>query len=190
MRRTARSGNITKLPLCPERLNAQPLFRDSRATQRLGEPAALPRLREAEPGGVLVRAPVELWLAARNLELRLLTDRIWIARIEGRTPSCLGNNQVLYADLVGLKVARVAEDEHLRHLVTGLPEATLDLPLHYIDRHDERCEMPLRWVLAHLFDAQSRYRGEVSALLVQVGMPAPCFDQLALLWSSEGSTRR
>jgi uncharacterized damage-inducible protein DinB len=141
-------------------------------------------------------SPAEYWCERRSsfgslhatLNHVLLTDRVWIARIEGRTPPCLGNNQ--NADLVGLRVARVAEDEHLRHLVAGLLEATLDLPLHYIDCHGERCEMPLRWVLAHLFDAQSRYRGEALALLVQAGTSAPCLDLLAFLRSSEGSTRR
>jgi uncharacterized damage-inducible protein DinB len=119
----------------------------------------------------------------------LVTDRVWIARIEGRTPPSLGHNQVLYADLVGLKIACVAEDEHLLQLVAGLPEATLDLPLQYIDRHGERCEIPLRLVLAHLFEMQSRCRGEALALLAQAGLSAPPLDLLAFLQGSEGGTR-
>jgi uncharacterized damage-inducible protein DinB len=143
-------------------------------------------------------SPAEYWCERRSsfgslhaiLNHVLLTDRVWIARIEGRTPTSLGHNQVLYADLVGLKIARVAEDEYLRQLVAGLPEATLDLPLQYIDRHGERCEMPLRLVLVHLFDAQSRWRGAALALLVQADTSALRLDLLAFLGSSEGSTRR
>src|ERR1700674_2173832 len=38
----------------------------------------------------------------------LVADRIWIARIEGQTPPSLKLNQILYGDLMGLKVARLA----------------------------------------------------------------------------------
>jgi uncharacterized damage-inducible protein DinB len=143
-------------------------------------------------------SPAEYWCERGSnpgslhatLNRHLVTDRVWIARIEGRAPPSLAHNQILYADLVGLKVARVAEDEHLRQLVAGLTEPTLDLSLHYIDRRGKRCEMQLRWVLAHLFDAQARCRGEASALLVQAGIPTPCLDLLAFLRRSEGGTRR
>ena len=38
----------------------------------------------------------------------LVSDRIWVARIEGRTPPNLKLDQILYGDLIGLKMARVA----------------------------------------------------------------------------------
>jgi uncharacterized damage-inducible protein DinB len=116
----------------------------------------------------------------------LVTDRVWIARIEGRIPPAFDDNQILYADFVALKIARVAEDEHLGQLVAGLPETALDLPLHYIDRHGDRFAAPLRFALAHLFDAQSRLRGEVVALLAQAGAPLVSLDLLAFLREAGG----
>jgi uncharacterized damage-inducible protein DinB len=117
----------------------------------------------------------------------LVADRVWIARIEGNTPPSLDENQILYADLVGLKVARLAEDEHLRQLVAGLPEAALDLRLHYTSRLGDRFATPLRFVLAHLFDGQSRCRGEALALLEQAGIRAPSLDLLVFLRSAEAA---
>ena len=115
----------------------------------------------------------------------LLTDRVWIARIEGRTPPAFDDNQILYGDLVALKIARVAEDEHLRRLIAGLPEAALDLPFHYMDRRGDRFATLLRFVLAHLFDAQSRSRGGAQALLAQAGAPPLSLDFLAFLRETE-----
>jgi uncharacterized damage-inducible protein DinB len=111
----------------------------------------------------------------------LVAARIWIARIEGRTPPPLAENQILYPDLVGLRVACLAEDERLRHLVGGLSEATLDQSLHYHSRHGDRRQTPLRLALAHVFEHQARCRGEALALLSQAGIRAPSLDLLAFL---------
>jgi uncharacterized damage-inducible protein DinB len=111
----------------------------------------------------------------------MVVDRTWIARIEGRTPPPLDENQILYPDLIGLRVACLAEDERLRHLVGGLSEAALDQPLYYRNRRGDRYEAPLRLVLAHLFDQHARCRGEVAALLSQAGIRAPSLDLLCFL---------
>ncbi len=111
----------------------------------------------------------------------LVVGRIWSARIEGRTPPPLDENQILYPDLVGLRVACLAEDDRLRHLIGGLSEATLDQSLHYQNRSGERHRAPLRLVLAYLFDHHARCRGEALALLSQAGIRAPAIDLLAFL---------
>jgi uncharacterized damage-inducible protein DinB len=111
----------------------------------------------------------------------LLADRVWIARIDGRTPPSLGDNQILYPDLLALKIARIAEDEHLRQLIAGLSAPAMDLPLHYIDRRGNRFAPPLRLVLAHLFDAQAQGRGEATALLAQAGAHPPALDLMGFL---------
>src|SRR5258708_25840315 len=50
----------------------------------------------------------------------LVGDRIWLARIEHRPPPKLALDQILYGDLVSLRVARLAAHEHLINLVAGL----------------------------------------------------------------------
>ncbi len=106
----------------------------------------------------------------------LVADRIWIARIEGRAPPNLRLDQILYADLIGLKVARSAEDAHLRNLVEGISEGVLDQPLIYRDAQGDRRNAPLRLVLAHLFNHQAEHRGVARLLLSQTGVAPPPLD--------------
>lgn len=111
----------------------------------------------------------------------LVADRIWIARLEGRTSPPLDENQILYPDLIGLRIACLAEDERLRHLIGGLSEAMLGQPLQYQNRRGDRCATPIRFALAHLFDHHSGCRGAALALLAQAGVRAPALDLLAFL---------
>jgi uncharacterized damage-inducible protein DinB len=106
----------------------------------------------------------------------LVADRIWIARVEGRALPNLRPDQILYADLIGLMVARSAEDAHLRNLMAGMPEAMLDQPLTYRDARGDRRSAPLFLVLGHLFNQQAEHRGEARALLAQTGVSPPPLD--------------
>ena len=117
----------------------------------------------------------------------LVADRVWLARIEGRTPPDLDPEQILYADLIGLKVARVAEDAHLRNLVGGLSQATLDQPLVYRNRRGDRFQAPLCLVLGHMFNHQAHYRGKASALLAQTEVPPPSLDLIRFVRQEEGA---
>ena len=106
----------------------------------------------------------------------LAADRIWIARIEGRALPGASLDQILYADLIGLKVARSAEDAHLHNLVAGISETMLDQPLIYRNPRGDRCGTPLRLVLGHLFNHQAEHRGEAEALLRQTQVAPPPLD--------------
>ncbi len=106
----------------------------------------------------------------------LVVDRIWIARIDGQTRPSLKLDQILYGDLIGLKVARVAEDEHIRIMVAGIGGERLDSPLEYRNSRGDRCEMPLQFVLGHLFNHQTHHRGQVHDLLCQTEVPPPPLD--------------
>ncbi len=102
----------------------------------------------------------------------LVGDRIWIARIEGRTPTNLRFDQILYGDRIGLKIARVAEDEHIRNIVAGISAAALERPLEYRDARGDRREVPLELALGHFFNRQTHHRGRAHAILAQT-MPLP-----------------
>jgi uncharacterized damage-inducible protein DinB len=111
----------------------------------------------------------------------LAADRIWIARIEGRSAHGLRLDQVLYADLVALKVARTAEDERIRHIVAGLSATRLREPLAWLDSAGERRTASLDLVLGHLFNHQTQHRGAAQALLSQAGLSPPALDFTAFL---------
>ncbi|MBO0736509.1 MAG: damage-inducible protein DinB [Alphaproteobacteria bacterium] len=109
----------------------------------------------------------------------LVADRIWLARIEGQTPLNLEPDQILYGDLVGLKMARLAEDERIRIVVSGLLEERLDQPMEYRNATGDRYEAPLRLVLGHLFNHQTHHRGQAHGLLSQTTVLPPSLDLTA-----------
>src|SRR5262249_48923320 len=106
----------------------------------------------------------------------LVADRIWIARIENQTPPNLKPDQILYGDLVGLKVARIAEDDRILNLVGGIPDAMLDQPFDYRDTRGDRFVTPLHLALGHFFNHQTHHRGQVHGLLSQTRMMPPPLD--------------
>jgi uncharacterized damage-inducible protein DinB len=117
----------------------------------------------------------------------LVGDRIWIARIEEKEPPKLALNQVIYGDLVALRVARVAEDEHIRNVVAGIPERRLDELLHYRTTKGEPQRTPLRHVLGHLFNHQAHHRGQVHGLLSQTAVEPPPLDLIIFLRTPEAA---
>jgi uncharacterized damage-inducible protein DinB len=106
----------------------------------------------------------------------LIADRIWLAWIEARTPPNLALDQILYGDLIGLKMARVAEDAHLCNLVASFSDAMLDRRLAYRNQRGDRFEMSLRLAFGHMYNHQAHYRGEAAVLLAQSDVPPPSLD--------------
>jgi uncharacterized damage-inducible protein DinB len=173
MRAAAGSVTIAASPLRRERMMSSDYFAtlaryNAWANRRLYQ--ACEALPEAE---YLRERSSTLGSLHATLNHILVADRIWIARIEGRTPPAFEFDQILYADLIGLKVARLAEDQHLRNLVDGLSETMLDQPLPYRNSRGDRFEAPLGLVLGHLFNHQAQHRGEAQALLAQTEVPPP-----------------
>jgi uncharacterized damage-inducible protein DinB len=106
----------------------------------------------------------------------LAADRVWMARIEGQTPSNLKFDQILYGDLIGLKVARIAEDERIRIIVAGVTEERLDQLVEYRNARGDRIAAPLQLVLGHLFNHQTHHRAQVHGLLSQTNVAPPALD--------------
>jgi uncharacterized damage-inducible protein DinB len=114
----------------------------------------------------------------------LVGDRIWAARIERKPNPKITLDQILYGDLVALRVARQAEDDHLINLVGAIAERSLDRPLAYATTSGQRHQTPLRLVLAHLFNHQTHHRGQVHGLLSQTKIDPPSLDLIAYLRQS------
>jgi uncharacterized damage-inducible protein DinB len=114
----------------------------------------------------------------------LVGDRIWIARLEHKPNPRMTLDQVLYGDLVALRVARQAEDGHLINLLGGIAERSLDQPLAYANTAGQRHQTPLRLVLAHLFNHQTHHRGQVHGLLSQTAIAPPSLDLILYLRES------
>jgi uncharacterized damage-inducible protein DinB len=114
----------------------------------------------------------------------LVGDRIWIARLERKPNPKITLDQVLYGDLVALRIARQAEDDHLINLVGGIAERSLDQPLAYANMAGKRYQTPLRLALGHLFNHQTHHRGQAHGLLSQTTVAPPSLDLILYLRES------
>jgi uncharacterized damage-inducible protein DinB len=110
----------------------------------------------------------------------LVTDRGWMARLEGESPRML-LDEVLHHDFSDLRAARVAQDQKLVEYVYGLSEDRLAARLDYATSSGAPQSQPLHHVLAHLFNHQTHHRGQAHHLVgLALGREAtPVLDLLA-----------
>lgn len=112
----------------------------------------------------------------------LVGDRVWMGRITGRpTADIRALNQILYAELAGLRVARAAEDAQIVNMTEAMDEPTLNSTLRYKNMTGESQQTPMRFVLAHVFNHQTHHRGQAHALLSQAGAKPPPLDLIYYL---------
>ncbi len=117
----------------------------------------------------------------------LLADRVWLARFQGVTvpsefmgPGIRSLDQELYVDFEDLRRERALTDQQLSTWVSDLAPERLAAPLVYM-RRGQRVESPLWWAVAHLFNHQTHHRGQLTALLTQLGCDPGSTDLFAML---------
>jgi uncharacterized damage-inducible protein DinB len=105
-----------------------------------------------------------------------------MGRITGHPPAGIhALNQVLYAELTGLRVARAAEDAQIINVIDAMDEPTLNSTLRYKNMAGESQQTPMRFVLAHFFNHQTHHRGQAHGLLSQAGAKPPPLDLIYYL---------
>ena len=103
----------------------------------------------------------------------LVADRIWLKRLTGAGDAPSRLDAILFETFTALREAREAEDERLSDYVAGLDEAGLDASLSYQNTRGEDKVLPIKTVLAHLFNHQTHHRGQASQMLRQLGVAEP-----------------
>src|SRR3954469_20510785 len=78
----------------------------------------------------------------------LVTDRLWMSRLEGESQRGTRLNEVLHHDFADLRGARVVQDQKLADYVHGLSEESLAAPLNYATTSGAPQSQPLHHVLA------------------------------------------
>ncbi|MFQ5776219.1 MAG: DinB family protein [Kiloniellaceae bacterium] len=106
----------------------------------------------------------------------LVVDRLWFGRVEGVDPGPLRLDQILNDDFDALRAARAAEDRRIIDLVEGLDEDALAGDRTFKDTKGNLWTMPLRTMLATVFNHQTHHRGQVHALLKEAGVAPPPLD--------------
>jgi uncharacterized damage-inducible protein DinB len=107
----------------------------------------------------------------------LVGDRIWLGRLTGHLATHIRSlDQILYPEFAGLRVAREAEDAAIINYLDGLDQPTLNSTLRYKRMDGEPFALPMRQVLAHVFNHQTHHRGQAHGLLSQTAVAPPPLD--------------
>ncbi|BBN59483.1 DinB family protein [Hydrogenovibrio marinus] len=110
----------------------------------------------------------------------LLTDKVWLGRIESQPFSASSLREILYEDFDELRAERERTDERIMMVVGNLNEQELTRVISY---HSIMTNSPqafsLGRVFTHLFLHQTHHRGQVSTLIGQLGYD---FGETDILW--------
>jgi uncharacterized damage-inducible protein DinB len=116
----------------------------------------------------------------RTLNHLVVTDRIWLARFRGETPTETRLDAVPYDDFAALRAAREAEDVAIEAFVAGLDAGRLAGEVAYVTiSRPAPVRQPLVSALAHLFNHQTHHRGQCHAMLTRLAAEAPSLDLIA-----------
>jgi uncharacterized damage-inducible protein DinB len=110
----------------------------------------------------------------------LVGDLLWLNRLAiifpiiddviGNWPKPTKLDQILYPDLAQLATARQKLDELIIQWCDLLRESDCEDRLQYNNSQDEEQVRPLPDILQHLFNHQTHHRGQITALLSQLGV--------------------
>jgi uncharacterized damage-inducible protein DinB len=111
----------------------------------------------------------------------LVADRIWMGRFTGTPFTVASLREELYADFEELRLARAEEDLRIEAWVARLtPEDTgSELRYRSIVNPEPRA-YPLWFALTHFFNHQTHHRGQVTTLLMQLGVDVGVTDLIML----------
>lgn len=110
----------------------------------------------------------------------LVGDLLWLGRLRHTFPildDALNSrpepcklDQILYSELTELAHQRQSLDEVIIQWCDLLREADSQAILQYVNTRGEEITKPLPQVLQHLFNHQSHHRGQITAVLSQLGV--------------------
>jgi uncharacterized damage-inducible protein DinB len=117
----------------------------------------------------------------------LFAEWVWQERWHGKSPSDADAQELAAEKFPNLDAIRErwrAVEGKVRGYLGGLNEQALEQPLTYLNLKGERYTYPLGQALFHLANHQTYHRGQVTALLRQLGAKAPHIDYLVKLDSA------
>jgi len=111
----------------------------------------------------------------------VVTDRLWLGRLQGASPRGVRLDEQLYDDLAPLRLARCDLDQRIIDQVSSYDEDGFADDLAYETSSGAPQSEPLGQVLAHVFNHQTHHRGQAHDLICQIAgnAAAPVLDLLA-----------
>jgi uncharacterized damage-inducible protein DinB len=98
----------------------------------------------------------------------VVTDRLWLSRLEGNSPRGTKRDEIPYGDMDALRAARDVENKRIVDHVFALVEESFAAPFAYETTSGAAQSQPLQQILAHLFNHQTHHRGQAHDLLGQI----------------------
>ncbi len=117
----------------------------------------------------------------------LVTDRVWLHRFSGEGDAPKRLDLILFEDFPGLRKARQAEDQRIKHWIESRSEDDLNGRFTYTTITDmRRVSQRLAPALHHLFNHQTHHRGQAHMILTVLGRPSLALDLIYFQRTEEG----
>lgn len=117
----------------------------------------------------------------RTLNHILLADLIWLGRLKGQPFVVQSLDQELYEQFAELEQARKQADQDLERLVSALGNEDIAASLTYRSIFSGKETTSTRGrILLHVFNHQTHHRGQVTAMLSQLGREYGVTDLIAM----------
>jgi uncharacterized damage-inducible protein DinB len=107
----------------------------------------------------------------------LAVEFLWLERWRGRSPRILLAPEE-FPTLAALSLRWQTVQHEMKEYLAGLNEEALECPLTIISTRGQEWTYPLGRMILHLLHHQSYHRGQVTALLRQLGAQPPKVDFL------------
>ena len=116
----------------------------------------------------------------------LVTNRIWMKRMDGQGEAPTRLNAILFEELEPLRLAEEAEDERIIAHVDGLSPEALAGEFEYATTKGAPQRQPRWQALAHLFNHQTHHRGQAHTILTRLGVREPTPMDLMIMQRAMG----
>lgn len=114
-------------------------------------------------------------------------DRLWMKRFTGEGDHPKSPDAIIHLALADLRTARFQEDARILDWLEGLSLAEVTGRFVFLNMSDMRTiSQRLAPALAHMFNHQTHYRGQVHAALTMMKQPAPDLDMMIFQKSETG----
>lgn len=111
-----------------------------------------------------------------TLNHMLLADLLWYGRFTGRAHAATSLSDEVEADRAALVAGVRAQCAHWVALVEAAGDDLFATRLRYANMAGQPCDTPWAGTLLHVFNHCTHHRGQMSAVLTQLGQPAPEMD--------------
>lgn len=114
-------------------------------------------------------------------------DRLWMKRFTGSGDHPKTADAILYLALADLRTARFQEDARIFEWLEGISATEISGRFIFLNMSDMRTiSQRLAPALAHMFNHQTHYRGQVHAALTMLKHEAPILDMMSFQKSETG----